>query len=182
MTLQNLKAERQNDRLQYYGPNPENISSGKYVVGLQRFSDMFAEALHLHKEHWEEVETLYLSEKDLRLDYKSIIASERAGQVAFFTLRTQTRELVGNLGFYLFKDTHDGSMQASEDVFFISKAHRKGLLAVAFLRYAENTLRSLGIEYVAMTSKHPCGGPCMEPLFNRLGYKPIALTYLKRLE
>lgn len=164
----------------YFGFTP--IKYKDYFIGLEKIEEMYNELKKLHAEHYEETETLY-KERPMEPDYASYIQLEHEGKFVLFTVRDiETGRLVGDLMYYLGASVHNkGVMMAREDAFFISKEYRGGRLALKFLKFAETCLLELGVGQIGMTDKSPCGGKSLSKLLEPLGYKPVALQYVKEI-
>ena len=164
---------------QYRGFDPRE--HGGYVIGIERINDICDEVAELHKAHWDETEVLYLDEA-LDPDYDTFKYMESQVKFILFTARTASGELVGNLMYFLGTSVHiKGRLQAKEDAFFLTKEHRGGDLASAFLGYAEYALKKLGVHYIGMSDKSPTGGKSLKGLMTKHGYKAVAVFYNKRL-
>jgi GNAT superfamily N-acetyltransferase len=161
----------------------ETLEVGTAVIGLEKLEDMQSDPIltDLHREHYEETETLYLAE-EFDPDWGRYILSEKEGQFVVFTARIFGK-LVGYLQYYIFRDMHTKSIfSAREDAFFITKSQRGREIAPSLLGYAEHCLKQLGCSHVGMTSKAPCGGPDIGNFLAKKGYKPVATYYLKDLD
>jgi GNAT superfamily N-acetyltransferase len=165
--------------LNYYGFHPAEDSGT--VFGLERVADIEDELRLLHAEHFNETETLYLSEP-FNPDYTRYKASEAANQFAVFTARVDST-LVGYLQYYVFRDMHSQGMYvAREDAFFVIKAHRGTGIASRLLSYAEDALKQLDCAYVGMSNKAPAGGPDIGRFLEARDYRPVATFFMKKLE
>jgi hypothetical protein len=63
----------------------------------------------------------------------------------------------------------------------MDKAHR-GTAVIRLLNYAEDILKRLGVQYITIGDKSPSGGASLGKLLGRRGYKPFAITHIKKLE
>ena len=163
----------------YYGEEPQ--AHDTYILGLERMTEMLPEIRKLHADHWDETEVLYLDDK-LDPDYEMMEYLEQNARMLCFTIRDGKGNMVGNSMFFLAHSTHiKNVLQATEDTFFISKDHRGGGLAGAFICYIERYLRGLGVVYMGMSDKSPCGGKSLQRLMQANGFKSIAVHYLKKI-
>jgi GNAT superfamily N-acetyltransferase len=156
---------------------------GGFVYGMEPIMPRKDEFTDIWSQHWGETETLYL-DGEVKPDYSLMHDYQVMGKLALFTVRhEETGELAGNLAYYLGPSTHvAGKKQAMEDFFFVSKPYRKGRIALKLLKYAEDCLKQLGVDYIGMTDKSPVGGKSLEKLMTRQGYRQIAVYYMKTLE
>jgi len=164
-------------RIKYIGPKV--VEYGPYVFGLERIADMQVEIEKLHAAHFYETETRFLDE-ELDPDYDYAHAMEQRGSALFFTVRHRDEfDMVGNAMMFIGPCLHmKRKMQAVEDTFFLSKAHRGVGLANAWMSYIRQTLKVLNIDYLWMSDKAPSGGVSLSRLFEHHGFKPIATAYL----
>ncbi len=157
------------------------VEFGEYIIGVEKIKEILPEVEKLHKEHWAETEVLYL-QRLMNPDYENYVALEDNEQFILFTVR-RDKKLVGDLMYYMGKCNHTrGAKLAKEDAFFISKPYRGSGLAKKYLDYAEYCLRQLGVNQIGMSDKSPCGGKHLGKLLEPMGYKPVALFYIKDLE
>ena len=164
----------------YIGFTP--VEYKNYFIGVEKIESILPEIRVLHGEHYGETEILY-KEREMLVDYERYIALEQTSQFVLFTARhTSTGSLIGHLMYFLGPAHHTkGILLAKEDAFFITKAHRGGQLAKMFLKFAEDCLLELGVGQIGMTDKSPCGGKSLKRLLEPLGYKPVALQYVKEI-
>ena len=164
----------------YFGFTP--VEYKNYFIGMERLENIVTELKVLHANHYDETEVLY-KERKLDPDYEGYTQLEHAGKFVLFTVRdTVTGRLVGDLMYYLGQSVHNKTvLLAREDAFYIVKDHRGGQLAKLFLKFAEDCLLDLGVGQIGMTDKSPCGGKSLGRLLEPLGYKPVALQYVKEI-
>ena len=136
----------------------------------------------LHQEHWNDTEVRYRGD-GMNPDYERFARDQRNGHFTVFTARhIDTAELVANLMYFLSHDYHNkDNLVGVEDAFFVTPEHRRGRLAIRLLDYAEEVLKGLGVNFVGMSDKSPCGGADLSRLLKRRGYNPVAVYYLKEL-
>lgn len=163
----------------YYGM-PPFIRDG-VAIGLEKFSDMLEDIRPLHDAHFNETETAYMDEQ-FNPNYPSYMEMERDGRFVCFTVRFNW-QLVAYLQYYVFRDLHTQRvLQAREDALYIHPLARGKKIASRLVAYAEDALKTLGCQYIGMTSKAPVGAPDIGPFLERRGYRPIAMYYAKKLE
>lgn len=164
---------------QYYGFQQKVV--GKYILGVERLSEVVEEIKANFEAHWDETEVNYLT-RPMDPDYAMVMDYENRGKYVLFTIRNKELELIGHLMYYLGHSTHHkGMLQAKEDAFFIQKDHRGGALASALLSYAEKCLVRLGVKLIGMTDKSPCGGKSLKSLMEHSGYITTAVVYVKEV-
>lgn len=149
-----------------------------YTIQAERLGDILGEIHQLHVEHWAETEKHRHGLK-LNLDYDSMLARERAGNLIQFTIRTDSGELVGNLRMVIATSTHTQTRYACEDTLFIRPAHRGGTKVMALMRFAERAMLGLGIREGRASSKLVNRA---DVLMRRMGYEPVALEFVKILK
>lgn len=152
-----------------------------YTLGVEMMCDVLPEATELHRAHWAETEVLYATgDVDGHYDYFQFL--EMNDKFIYFTVRDDRGYLVAHLGYFLAHSIHQKTrIRATEDFFFVLLAHRKGWLALKMIRYAEKCLYGLGVQEIGMSSKAPVGGPDLDVLLRRAGYRAIAVQYGKTL-
>lgn len=159
---------------------PPKIKGGT-AIGIERFSDMLSEIIPLHRDHYAETEEVYLSGA-FDPNYDSLMEMEKDGRFVCFTVRLGWK-MVAYLQYYVFRDVHSKCvLTAREDAFFVHPLVRGQKIAPQLLAYAEDALKTLGCQYVGMTSKAPIGAPDIGPFLERRNYKPVAMYYVKELE
>lgn len=145
-----------------------------YSFHVERFVEVLSELHPMHVAHWAETEKARHGLK-LNPDYASLVLRERAGRLIQFTVR-RDGELCGGLRMYLGLSTHTQTLQADEDALYVAPAHRGGFMVIAFMRYAEAALRSLGVVEINCNSKLINRA---DVLMRRLGYTAVATQFNK---
>jgi hypothetical protein len=93
---------------------------------------------------------------------------ERLGRFMVFTARGEAGNLIGYNAFFVNKHLHYASLTvAQNDVFWIEPDHRRGTLALRFLRYCEDYLNKEGVDKVVYHCK---ASNNFGPILHRLGY------------
>lgn len=149
-----------------------------YTIQVELFREIVQELHELHVEHWKETERHRHGLK-LNPDYDSAIASERAGKLIQFTMRTASNELVGNLRMYVVTSLHTQTPYAMEDTLYIKPNHRGSFAVMALLRFAEDSLWAVGVREIRTNSKLVNRA---DVLMRRMGYEPVALEFVKFFE
>lgn len=147
---------------------------GEYTIQAERFKDILPELHELHLEHWKETEK-HRHGLEMNPDYDGFLARERAGNLIQFTVRHDGK-LVGNLRMFVSKSMHTQTLYANEDTLFLSPQHRGGFLVMALIRFAEKSLRGIGIREIRVNSKLVNKA---DVLMRRMGYDPVALEFVK---
>lgn len=148
-----------------------------YTLQAERFETIIGELEPLHAAHWLETEK-HRHGLELRPDYRTLFARERAGGMLQFTARDASG-IAGHVRMYLGRSTHTSTLFAEEDTLYVRPEHRGGFLVIALMRYAERALRQAGAREIRADSKllnHA------DVLMKRLGYKPVALKFHKFFE
>lgn len=165
-------------------PGPVDISGieplrvGGYVLAPTRLRPVLDDLKALHASHWEETET-HRHTQTLNPDYARGLELEMQGRYLLLAaVHMDTQELVGNYGIYLSKSMHTQQLIATEDTLYIAKAHRKGRLGVAMIRYAESVLRQLGVQELTVKVKKVNH---VGPMIERMGYPVVATEHTKIL-
>ena len=148
-----------------------------YSIQAERFANIVHEIHPLHELHWCETEKHRHGLK-LNPDYAAFMARERAGDLIQFTVRSGG-ELVGNLRMYLGTSLHTQTRYASEDTLFIHPSHRGGFLVMALIRFAEQSLRAVGIREIRVSSKLVNHA---DVLMKRMRYTPAEMGFCKFFE
>jgi hypothetical protein len=129
----------------------------------------------LHEAHWNTTEKARHA-LGLNPDYEAMERAERYGSMLQFTARREGR-LVGNIRMYLYKSTHDSTLAAREDTFFLMPEAREGFNAIRFWQFMELCLtKGLGVRSIKTDTKreHDVGR-----LNEYLGYTHVSNGYLK---
>lgn len=100
------------------------------------------------------------------------------GGVRCFTVRDKG-ELVGYASFMVVPHLHmRNNLHAMSDSIFILPSHRRGMVAVKLLRFAESTMREHGIKVMVLASTIQKD---LTRLFEFLGYEFESAVYRKRI-
>lgn len=147
------------------------------IFAEEDFKDVYAELMPLLEEHYLEIAHY----QDIKLNvnkHKYCVLTENGTYVLFTARDPVTRRLTGYQGFMMAYNIHYmDSLQASEDVLFVSK-ERRGF-GRKFIRWVDDRLREKGVQAVFRHVKqaHNHG-----PLLERAGYENIDLIFGKRLD
>jgi GNAT superfamily N-acetyltransferase len=116
-------------------------------------------------------------------DYARYRKAEELGLLRIYTVRVD-RCLVGYSIFMVgFSLHYKSSFQARQDTLFIHPEYRKGLTGYRFLRWADEQLKTDGVQIIYQHHKLLEGDRLnLGPLFERMGYKPIYRVYFRRMD
>lgn len=148
-----------------------------YSFGVERFDDILPELFPLWQEHH-----LELVGKDVKLkpNVQHYYQLENAKHLVIFTLRDNNLRLVGYSFFLVSRNLHrTQQIRADNDLFFITKRHRKGMLAQKFIKFCDKKLLELKVTHVIMRTKRK---QSFGILLDRCGYQTEEICYLKRLQ
>lgn len=87
--------------------------------------------------------------------------------------------LIGCLGLILSKDINDGDLVAQETFWFVDPSARG--VGVKLLLWAEKWAKEMGFARILMGHLHNEEGKHLPGIFQRMGYKPAEVTYVKIL-
>jgi hypothetical protein len=109
--------------------------------------------------------------------------AEEVGLLRIYTVRL-LGVLVGYwVGMVATSLHYKSSLQARQDTLFIHPDYRQGLVGYRFLKWVDQQLALEDVEIVYQHNKLLDGGRLdLEPLFVRMGYRPIYRVYWKRLK
>lgn len=144
---------------------------------LEKFSNIFDEALSLFKDHHLEVGN-YFEDIDFNPDVETYIHLDEAGKLRVFTVRESSDgPLIGYCIHHVFKHLHfRESKQSVQDALYIVKQHRgKGR---EFISWVDDQLKSEGVDavYHYVSINHDYSKALIG-----LGYRKVETTYLRRL-
>jgi|GEM_PF-1936373 hypothetical protein len=141
---------------------------------VERLASVLPE-LHKHHElHYSETEK-YRAGIPMNPRYDHMLDRERAGQMLQFTARREG-VLVGHLRMYVFESDHTATKVAEEDALFMLPQHRGGFAVMHLMRFAEASLKRLGVREIRANSKLSNRA---DVLMRRMGYEAVALQFSK---
>jgi len=152
------------------------MSLDEYVFNVESAVQIIDEAYVLWQEHHDE-----LVGKDVKFlpDFQKYKLIEKNGNLRVFTIRHNKR-LIGYAVFIVLPHHHRLQVvQAENTLFFVTKEHRKGLLASKFIRWCEKELFDNGVSQISMRTKLRAS---FGILLKRLKYKEEEVVYLKKKE
>lgn len=146
--------------------------------GAEKLSTLWEEVFPLLVEHYKEVSKY----QDIRLDpdISAYTALEEAGALAVYTARKQDGTLLGYAAYIIRVNMHyQSSLQAMQDVIFLTKEARKGMAGYKLIKYADQRLQELGVQIVYHHVKNKLD---FGPVLARLGYEPVEQIWARRLD
>lgn len=138
--------------------------------------DIWDEAAPLLELHYEEI--AHYKDIALKPDRARYMVAEDAGGVRAYTARDDNR-LVGYQVFFVARNIHySDSLQAMQDVLYLSREHRGRMIGFKFISWCDEQLRAEGVQAVMQhtKAKHNFG-----PMLERIGYELMDLVHVRRL-
>lgn len=141
----------------------------------ERAQDCFKEAMPLLMEHWNEI--AHYKDIPLEPDFELYEKIENLGIIRCYTARNDEKKLIGYAVFFVRSNPHyKSSIQASQDILFISKNNRG--MGGRFIKWCDEQLKAEGI---AVVYHHIKAAHNFGPLLERFGYELVDLIYSRRL-
>ena len=138
-----------------------------------KFVDEFEK---LFPEHYEEL--CVTKDFNYEPDYEAYKRMAEAGMLRCITCRSDER-LIGYIIFIVTPHLHYKScVTAIEDLYFVTKAFRKGRVGIMLFKYAEKVLKERGVQRIVMHTKVHLDN---SKLFEYLGYKMTDKVFSKML-
>lgn len=135
------------------------------------------EMLPLFEAHWQEI--AHYKDIPLEPDLAVYEASDRAGILRVFTARKEGT-LHGYIVFFVRSNPHyKSSIQASQDILFLSQPMRQGLTGYRFIQWCDDQLAIDGVQAVY---HHVKGARDFGPVLERMGYEAVDIIYARRLK
>lgn len=148
------------------------------VYASEKFVGFYDEAFPLLVCHYREIS--HYQDIFLDVDTARYLALESAGMLRIYTARVDGK-LVGYAVFVVNRNSHyQESVQAVGDVLFVQEEHRRGRLGINLIKYAEESLRTEGIQvvYHHVKAQHLA----LAAILERENYQLVDLIYAKRLD
>lgn len=143
---------------------------------LEKLSQTWHEILPLAEAHWNE--TKKYQGVPFNVDVKRYIAYNDMGCYLQFVARDEEKA-VGYGGVYVMPSMHTGESMATEDTYYLSPPYRKGRNAILFFGFMENTLLSMGVKEVQLSTE--VHNKTAERIIEYMGYEWIEKRWSKRL-
>ena len=144
------------------------------VASYEKEREAFTELFH---EHLLEIEGLKNPELQRLLSHGETIRREQVKQMVVFVIENK-EQLAGYMFVIPMIDLATRRLIASDLYFFIGKEHRKGWLAIRFIKYIERALKIAGVYQLRLGRR---AIKDLGPLYRRLGYKDFAFISAKVL-
>ncbi len=137
-----------------------------------------AELFPLNQSHNDEV--FPFTDIKLEPDYEQYGIFEKTGMLRIFTVRSGL-QLFGYAFFFVTKSAHyKNSIQACEDMLYLSPEVRKGFTAARFIKWCDTQLKNEGVQVVYQNVTHY--GKNFGMVLERIGYVPFETLYARRLD
>jgi len=129
-------------------------------------------------EHWREIATY--KDIELRPNWGRYRELCDQGILHVFTARVG-HELVGYAIYFVNHSLHyAGSLQAIQDVIYVSPGARAGYLGMKLIQWSEQYLKNLGVQVIVQHQK--IAHPALGVVLKRMGYRQVDLMWSKRLD
>jgi len=149
--------------------------------GRETCDQVVGEIFALMEQHYAEV--AHHPDIPPECDTERYYLAEKLGLLRMYTVRVSgvlVGYWVGMVGFSLH---YKSSLQARQDTLFIHPDYRHGLTGYRFLKWVDSQLTADGVEIVYNHGKLLENERLnLEPLFIRMGYRPIYNVFWKRLK
>lgn len=148
------------------------------LFSLEKFNpSLYGEMWPIFEDHYEEIAHY----KDIKLSPDTLYydTAQKIGILRVFTIRDEGK-LVGYSVFTVGKNPHySESIQAKQDILFLSKKLRGGFNGFKFIKWCDDQLKKecVQVVYHHVKKEHNFG-----PVLERQGYKLVDLIYGRRLD
>ena len=143
----------------------------------ESFDQVIADIKPLLEKHWEEI-ALHKEVIKLNPDYAKYESMCKAGIMKIITARDGLK-LAGYCIMLLYYHMHyKDHYMAMDDIFFIDKEYRKGLVGVKLFIKTEEIMKQYGITKLSMNVKVHND---VSAIFERLGYKETERMFTKMI-
>ena len=157
------------------------------AITFQRegFHPFYEDSAPLLAAHWEEVS--HYPDIPLEVDVPLYERAEAAGMLRVFTVRDEAMDpahrgqILGYAVFFVATNAHySGSLQAKQDVLFLSPQFRGGNLGIRLVKFADEQLKADGVQVVYQHQK--LAHPALGAVLLRRGYEPVETLWAIRLD
>jgi GNAT superfamily N-acetyltransferase len=155
---------------------PQTEHWGDYVFAREPMQNL-RDLRELHEAHFDTTERPRAPDSDLTVDYDYYYTMADAGRMVLFVIRLG-KVPVGNFIERVGKSQISGELVADEEVLFVAKDHRKGLLAATFVRWCMDQLKRWGVARITVATKETND---VSVFYRRMGFLPMAHVYGKEL-
>ena len=155
---------------------PKSYSEDEMMPALnfsaESLRELFPEVAPLWRAHWDETEGYRAKDEPYAPQLDQFARLDECGMWRQFCARDEADgRLAGHLGYIVHRCRHTGVMNAIEDYFYLLPAYRRGMNALALIRFAVHELRREGVQRIYMSSKATHD---IAPLLKRAGFKQVA--------
>jgi GNAT superfamily N-acetyltransferase len=142
----------------------------------EAYSDCIEDMKKHYEEHYNELSVT--KSFPLEMDYDTYFLLEKAGKLKVVTCR-KDEILIGYIIFIINGHLHYKScVTAVEDIYYVAKQERKGRVGIKLFQYAEQYLKSIGVQRIMYSTKVHLDN---SKLFEYLGYTFIEKLYNKMI-
>jgi GNAT superfamily N-acetyltransferase len=141
--------------------------------------ELIDEMLPMLEEHRKEL-TAY---KDIKLnvDYERYIGAYNIGMFRVFVARDENNSIVGYVAYFINNNAHYSDyVYAIQDVLYVDKSRRGGVIGAKLLKYADNALKNE--HNVSVVTQHTKVFHDIGPFLEKMGYEFVEKIYMKRLK
>lgn len=152
------------------------LSSMALAFNRESAQVVLEEGIDLLKEHYREI--AHYQDIEFNPNVEQYLKLDELGFLRIYTARTNANQLVGYAVFFVRHNLHySGSLQAVQDVLFISKNHRgRGR---SFIQWCDEQLK---LEHVQVSYHHIKARHNFGAMLERIGYELVDLIYARRLD
>jgi len=146
-----------------------------FIIQRESIADMVMEAQPLLSLHYEEI--AWRKDKiKLEPDWDQYARMELMGNLIGYSGRVGGK-LKGYAVFFVRPHLHyRNTLQAINDIIFIHPSHRKGRSGIAMIQFAEEDLKSIGVQLISYHIKRVLD---WGPMAERLGYEEVETSHWK---
>lgn len=141
-----------------------------------KVSECFDDVLKLLDEHYNELSVT----KNYKLNpiYDIYKQNESNGKCRVILCKDDD-EIVGYIVFFIDSNLHyKDCLLATEDIYYLKPKYRKGTIGIKMFKFAENYLKSLGVNMIRYSTKVHMDN---SRLFEFMGYSFIEKVFIKNL-
>lgn len=154
------------------------LTASKLSFSLEPFSPkLYGEMWPLFESHYKEI--AHYQDIELSPDTIYYDQAQKIGILRVYTIREENK-LVGYCVFSVGPNPHySGSIQAKQDILFLSPELRGGMNGFRFIKWCDDQLENEGVQvvYHHVKKSHNFG-----PVLERMGYELVDLIYGRRLD
>lgn len=107
----------------------------------------------------------------IRTNWARLIEMSRQGRLVIFTVRTSTGTLVGSVWLLVGDNIDTGRLAVTDDLLYVDRAHRGGLVGLHLVQYAERCVFALGVREATFHFRLENGADRMAKF---LGYRSVS--------